>query len=133
MKDPNDFLCYHFATKAKEWKHEQEVRLIAYDPDPIHMRLLPGQYAEESFYKKFMRIFQKKMDETSMDWKEVRAFLDIGGECFESVYLGVHLKEKKNAEAKEKIIKVARKCNPDIKIYQMTINPEAFRLKEELI
>ena len=133
MKDPNDFLCYHFATKAKEWKHEQEVRLIAYDPDPIHMRLLPGQYEEESFYKKFMRIFQKKMDETSMDWKEVRAFLDIGGECFESVYLGVHLKEKKNAEAKEKIIKVARKCNPDIKIYQMTIDPEAFRLREEQI
>lgn len=133
IKDSNDFLCYHFATKAKEWQHEQEVRLIAYDPDPMHMRLLPGQYEEESFYKKFMRIFQKKMDETSMDWKEVRAFLDIGGECFESVYLGVHLKEKKNAEAKEKIIKVARKCNPDIKIYQMTIDPEAFRLKEERI
>ena len=64
-----------------------------------------------------------------MDWKEVRAFLDIGGECFESVYLGVNLKEKD----KEKIIKVARKCNSEIDIYQMTIDPEAFRLKEELI
>jgi hypothetical protein len=49
------------------------------------------------------------------------------------IYLGEHLKEKKNAEAREKIIKAARKCNPDIKIYQMTIDPEAFRLKEEQI
>ena len=47
------------------------------------------------------------------------------------IYLGEHLKEKKNAEAREKIIKAARKCNPDIKIYQMTIVPEALRLKHE--
>lgn len=47
------------------------------------------------------------------------------------VYSGVHLKEKKNAESREKIIKAARKCNPDIKIYQMTFDPEAFRLKHE--
>ena len=117
MKDSNDFLCYHFATKAKEWQHEQEVRLIAYDPSPTHMRLLPNQNDNDG----------------PIPWKEVRAFLDIGGECFESVYLGVNLNEKKNAETKEKIIKVARKCNPDIKIYQMTIDPKAFRLKEELI
>lgn len=117
VANSNNFLCYHFATKAKEWQHEQEVRLIAYDPSPMYMRLLPGQDGNNE----------------SMDWKEVRAFLDIGGECFESVYLGVNLNEKKNAETKEKIIKVAHKCNPDIKTYQMTINPEAFRLKEELI
>ncbi len=113
IANSNDFLCYHFATKAKEWQHEQEVRLIAYDPSPMHMRLLPKQDGNNE----------------SMDWKEVRAFLDIGGECFESVYLGVNLKEKD----KEKIIKVARKCNSEIDIYQMTIDPEAFRLKEELI
>ena len=34
---------------------------------------------------------------------------------------------------KEKIIKVAKERNPEIKIYQMTIDPEAFRLKGELI
>ncbi len=113
MKDPNDFLCYHFATKAKEWQHEQEVRLIAYKPSPMHMWLLPNQNDKDG----------------PIPDKEVRAFLNIGGECFESVYLGVNMKEKD----KEKTIKVARKCNPDIKIYQMTINPEAFRLKEELI
>jgi hypothetical protein len=133
IKDSNDFLCYHLATKAKEWQHEQEVRLIAYDPSPTHMRLPPGQYEEDPFLNKITRMFQKKKEDASMDWKEVRAFLDIGGECFESVYLGVNLNEKKNAETKEKIIKVARECNPDIKIYQMTIDPEAFRLKEELI
>lgn len=129
MKDSNDFLCYHFATKAKEWQHEHEVRLIAYDPSPTHMRLLPGQYEEEPFLNKITRMFQKKKEDAYMDWKDVRAFLDIGGECFETVYLGVNMKDKD----KEKIIKVARKCNPDIKIYQMTIDPEAFRLKEELI
>lgn len=113
IANSNDFLCYHFATKAKEWQHEQEVRLIAYDPSPMHMRQLPKQDGNNE----------------SMDWKDVRAFLDIGGECFESVYLGVNMKEKD----KEKIIKVARKCNPEINIYQMTIDPKAFRLKVQLI
>ena len=126
MKDPNDFLCYHFATKAKEWQHEQEVRLIAYDPDPMHMRRLSGQYEEEPFLKKIKRMFPKKKENAYMDWKEVRAILNIGGECFESLYLGVNMKDKD----KENIIKVARKCNQDINIYQMTIAPEAFRLKE---
>lgn len=130
MNEPIDFLRYHFATKAKEWQHEQEVRLIAYDPSPMYMRLLPGQYEEDpSFCTKLTRIFQKKKEESYMDWKEVRAFLDIGGKCFDSIYLGVNIKQ----EDKEKIITVARKCNPDIKIYKMTIDPEAFRLKEEQI
>lgn len=130
MNEPIDFLRYHFATKAKDWQHEQEVRLIAYDPSPMYMRLLPGQYEEApSFCSKLTRIFQKKKDESYMDEKEVHDFLDIGGECFDSIYLGVSIKQ----EDKEKIITVARKCNPDIKIYQMTIDPEAFRLKEEQI
>ena len=132
-KGPNNILCNLFATKAKEWQHEQEVRLIAYDPSPMHMRLLPGQYEEESVYKENMSIGQEKKKEVHMDWKEVRAFLDIGGECFESVYLGVHFKEKKNAEARERIITVARKRNPNIKIYQMEINSKAFHLSEKLI
>lgn len=34
---------------------------------------------------------------------------------------------------KEQIIKVAKKLNPNIKIYQMTTDPEAFRLKAEQI
>ena len=102
-----------FATKAIEWKHEQEVRLVSYDPIPEYMRLLPGQDEKDG----------------PIPWKTIRAFLEIGGECFESVYLGVNISKKD----KEKVIKVAHKCNPDINIYQMTIDPKAFRLKEELV
>ena len=104
---------YLFTTKAKEWEHEQEVRLVSYDPWSEYMRLLPGQDDKDG----------------PIPWKTVRAFLDIGGECFESVYLGVNISEKD----KEKVIKVAHKCNPDINIYQMTIDPKAIRLKEELV
>lgn len=113
VKCSNDFLCYHFATKAKEWQHEQEVRLVAYNPSPEHMRLLPNQDEKDG----------------PIPRNEVRAFLDIDGECFESVYLGISMKEKD----KENIIKVARKCNPSIRIYQMSIDPEAFKLMEKLI
>ena len=63
------------------------------------------------------------------DWKEVRAYPNIGGECFCSLYLGINIDKEKRQE----IIAVARKRNPNIKIYQMTIDPEAFRLKEENI
>ncbi len=104
---------YLFTTKAKEWEHEQEVRLVSYDPSPEYMRLLPIQDDKDG----------------PIPWKTVRAFLDIGGECFESVYLGVNISEKD----KEKVIKVAHKCNPDINIYQMTIDPKAIRPKEELV
>lgn len=130
FRDLQDFFRYQMTTKAKEWEHEQEVRLFAYDPYPEHMRLLPGQYEEASFCTKIKRFFKRsnKQDDL-MDWKEVRAFLEIGGKCFHSVYFGVKIKQKD----KEKIIKAAQMINPDIKIYQMTIDPEAFRLKAELI
>ena len=59
-----------------------------------------------------------------MTRKAVRAFPKIGGECFESIYLGVNINKKE----KEKIIKVARELNPDIRIYQMEIDTNAFRL-----
>ena len=64
-----------------------------------------------------------------IDIKAVRAFLKIGEECFESVYLGV----KMDTRQKEEITKVARMCNPDIKVYQMNVDPVAFKLKEELL
>lgn len=51
-------------------------------------------------------------DKGPIDWKEMRAFPEIGGECFESVYLGINM----DVEEKSKIIRVARKLNPDIKI-----------------
>ncbi len=129
--DAKDFFRYQLSTKAKAWQHEQEVRFIAYDPSPEHMRLLPGLYEEDkSICMKFKKLFctQKGM-EKSMDWKTVRAFLEIGGECFESIYLGINMDNKD----KEKMIKVAKERNPNIKIYQMAIDPEAFKLKEQLI
>ena len=63
------------------------------------------------------------------DWKEVRAYPKIGGECFDSLYLGIKIDEEKKSE----IIKAALTLNPDIKIYQMEIDPKAFRLKEKQI
>ena len=54
-------------------------------------------------------------------------FLRVGGECFESVYLGLNTTE----EDKERIIQYAQKCNPEIKIFKMTMDPHALRLKEE--
>ena len=64
-----------------------------------------------------------------IDGKSVRAFLDLGAECFESVYLGVNINEKD----KENIMKFAKERTPEIKIYQMTIDPEALKLKAEII
>ncbi len=77
------------------------------------MALLPGQ----------------NDDKGPIAWKEVRAFPKIGGECFESVYLGINM----DVEEKSKIIRVARKLNSDIKIFQMEIDANAFRLNTKLI
>jgi hypothetical protein len=111
FRDVKNFFHYQMTTKAKAWEHEQEVRLFSFEPSPTYMKQLPYQ------------------NEDTTPWKEVRAFLEIGGECFESVYLGINIDQKD----KEKVIQVARKRNPDINIYQMTIDPDAFRLKEEVI
>ena len=73
--------------------------------------------------------YKPKDKDELIDWKEVRTYPKIGGECFDSLYFGINI----DKEEKEKIIKVAKERNPEIKIYQMTIDPEAFRLKGELI
>ena len=113
FRDAKDYFHYQLATKAKAWEHEQEVRLLLIDPFPEYMYLTEEQYKNNK----------------TMDWKEVHAYPEIGGECFESVYLGINM----NEQDRKKVIKAAKKCNPDIKIYQMTVDPEAFRLKGELI
>ena len=111
--DAIDLFRYQLSTKAESWAHEREVRLVLLDPTPFIMRGPVNQNLEEEL----------------IDWKAMRAYPHLGGECFESLYLGITMSN----EEKEKIIKEARKCNPDIKIYQMTVDPEAFRLKEVLI
>ena len=69
-------------------------------------------------------------DKGPIDWERGSSFFsEIGGECFESVYLGINM----DTDEKSKIISVARKLNPDIKIYQMGIDANAFKLNTELI
>lgn len=103
-----DFFHYQICTKAKAWEHEQEVRMFILEPSSRYMALLPGQDDKNG----------------PIDWKEVRAFPEIGGECFESLYFGVNIDKKE----KDRIIKIAKKLNPHIKIYQMKINTNAFLL-----
>ena len=67
--------------------------------------------------------FKPKKGKT-YDWKIKRVYPVLGGECFEAIYLGAMMSD----EDKRKIMKLARKLNPDIKIHQMTINPDAFKL-----
>lgn len=113
FKDEKDFFHYQISTKAKAWKHEQEVRLFILEPRSTYMKLPSGQNDDKGL----------------IDWKEMRAFPKIGGECFESVYLGINM----NAEEKAEIIRVARNLNPDINIFQMVIDTNAFRLNTKLI
>ena len=113
FNDRIDYYRYQYSTKAKEWEHEQEVRLLLIDPSQIFTQMgLPYDPEGET-----------------VDWKEVRAYPKIGGECFDSLYLGIKIDEEKKIE----IIKTALTLNPEIKIYQMEIDPKAFRLKEKQI
>lgn len=57
----------------------------------------------------------------------MRFYPVVDRNSFEFVYLGLRI----DADKKKEVINAARQLNPNIKIYQMTIDPEAFRLKEE--
>ncbi len=100
--------------KAKEWEHEQEVRLIAQDPYWANAaRDIPQEFYGEEI----------------VDGKEIRHYPRITPDCFESVYLGVNMLPRK----KEQIIEIARDLNPNIHIYQITLDPNAFKLKPVLV
>lgn len=98
--------------KSKEWSHEQEVRLITQEPMWVHS----GQAVPKELEKK-----------EPIDWKEIRHYPAIRRKCFKALYLGV----KMSQENKNKIIEVAKSINNDIEIYQMTLDTDAFKLKEE--
>ena len=72
--------------------------------------------------------FPKNENEV-IDWKEVRAYPTLGEECFDSLYIGIRV----DKEYRENIIRAARTCNPNIKIYQMTTDPESFMLTGKMI
>ena len=58
------------------------------------------------------------------DWKIIRVCQVLGGECFEAIYLGVMMSD----EEKQSVIRLARKLNKNIEIYQITVNQDAFKL-----
>ena len=73
--------------------------------------------------------FDEFKKEEVVDWKEIRHYVPLSSDCFESVFLGVNILPRN----KEKIIDIAKKLNPNIEICQITLDPEAFRLKGEPI
>lgn len=110
---------YQWRTKAKEWEYEQEVRLIVKNPNPGCAAFTPEQAKAA-----------KKDKHILWDWKEIRHYMPLKGECFEEIYFGINI----DPVEKGKIINFARtKLNPDIKLYQMQVDENAFRLKAELI
>ena len=96
-----DLAKYQIGTKAKAWKHEQEIRLYMYG----------------------------NCDMILGDLTKSTSFPHIGGECFYSLYLGVRIDE----EVKFEVITIAKAQNPDIKIYQMQIDTNAFKLNPEIV
>ena len=70
---------------------------------------------------------QAKQNKEIWDWKEIRHYMPLKAECFESIYWGVNIEQTE----KEKITQLAKTLNPDIKIYQMEIDPVAFKLIEK--
>lgn len=120
--DYQDFFTYQFSTKAKDWAHEQEVRILLTNPTPSIVPHNPNLV--------IMALPPKhKRGQKYVDRKELRAYAELCGDCFESVYLGVNMDDTN----RQKIIKAAKNCNPNIIIYQMTIDPDAFRLKAKRI
>lgn len=101
-----DYFRYQLSTKAKAWEHEQEVRLLLLDPTPAWNNSNP-------YFAPMGLPYKPKNKKEVIDWKEVRAYPHLGGECFDSLYLGINIEPEK----REKIISVARNCNPEIKIY----------------
>ena len=121
-KNGFDLLKYQLSTKGKEWEHEQEVRLVLINPTPSVNMNHPCMVTMALPY-------EPKDKKMAVDWREVRAYHKIGGECFESVYLGVNIDEDK----RNQIIEAAKNLNPDIKIYQMIVDAGAFKLHTEQI
>ena len=115
--DAKDYFHYLLSTKAKAWKHEKEVRLVLLDPTPSWIPNHP-------YFAPMGLPHKPKNRKEVIDWKEVRAYPHLGSECFDSLFLCINMDKKE----KEIIIIEARKCNPYIKIYQMKIAPESFRL-----
>lgn len=118
IKRPNGYkqsFYYQWRTKAKEWEYEQEVRLVIPNPSPMYAAFTSEQFNHPK---------------EIWDWREIHHYMPLKGECFESIYFGVNIDKVE----KEKIIRHAQKeLNPQIKLYQMVVDTDAFRLRAERI
>ena len=113
--DMIDYTRYQLSTKAKDWEHEKEVRLLLTDPG---IGEIPSEYSDSD-----------QKEDGSVDYEDVRFYPVIGRECFCELYLGINVEKAQQDE----ILKVARWLNPEMKIYKMTVDPGAFRLNPEPI
>ena len=113
FKRKQDLWSYQLSTKAKAWEHEQEVRLVIVDPSRRTPYYVPSELEKKEI----------------IDYKEIRFIPKLGGECYDSVYLGVNIDD----EMRNKIINAAKNLNPNIKIYQMKADANAFKLQTEPI
>lgn len=110
-----DMFSYQWRTKAKDWAYEQEVRLVIPRPSFMYAAFTPEQ---------------AKHPKETWDIREIHHYMPLKGECFESIYFGVNIEPT----IKEKIIQYAReKLNPQINLYQMRVDANAFRLQVEVI
>ena len=113
FKREQDLWSYQLSTKAKAWEHEQEVRLVIVAPSRMNPYYVPSALEDKEI----------------IDYKEIRFIPKLGGECYDSVYLGVNIDDEKRTE----IIEAAKNLNPNIKIYQMKADANAFKLQTEQI
>ena len=113
FKRKQDLWSYQLSTKAKAWEHEQEVRLVIVDPSGMTPCYVPSELKNKEI----------------IDYKEIRFIPKLGGECYDSIYLGVNINDEKRKE----IINAAKNLNPDIKIYPMKADANAFKLQTEQI
>lgn len=104
---------YQWGTKAKDWQYEKEVRLVMPNPSAMYAAFTPEQ---------------AKQNKEIWDWREIRHYMPLKAECFESIYLGVNIEQTE----KEKVTQLAKTLNPDIKIYQMEIDSDSFNLISKL-
>ena len=114
--DNGRFFDYQLSTKAKAWEHEQEVRLLLNEPSCARVPCAEPEGL-------------RKRENDVIDYKDLRFYPPIDRECFCELYLGINVEKEKQDE----ILKVARWLNPEMKIYKMTVDPDAFRLKPELV
>ena len=110
-----DLFSYQWKTKAKEWAYEQEVRLVMPRPSFMYAALTPEQV---------------KHPKETWNLREIHHYMALKGDCFESIYFGVNT----DSTEKEKMIQYAcKKLNPQINLYQMKVDENAFRLRAEVM